>query len=127
VKVGAEARSAHLASGIRSRRQTLISRNAAEARRIGSNWKSSATTRSLRMSAGARFPTVVAKPVGEGVATVMETRADRDTETVLRAVSQTQGASPTDLARSLGWTYGNRHEASTSQSRGSSAIQPGMS
>jgi hypothetical protein len=59
----------------------------------------------LKDARGRNIPTVIARPVGEGVAAVMETRADRDTEAVLRAVSGTPGASPTDPARALGWSY----------------------
>jgi hypothetical protein len=53
---------------------------------------------------------VIAKPVGEANAAAPEARTDRDTETVLRAVSGTPGATPTDLARSLGRTYGPKAE-----------------
>jgi hypothetical protein len=59
---------------------------------------------------GRSIPTIVAMPVGEGAAAAMETRTDRDTEMVLRAVSNAPGATPTDFARSLGWIYGPKGE-----------------
>lgn len=52
------------------------------------------------------IPTVIARPVGGDRANVMEKGADHDNERVLRAVSDRQGSSPTDLAKALGWTYG---------------------
>ncbi len=64
----------------------------------------------LKDTRGRFIPTVIAKPVGESAAAVMEQRTDMDDERVLRAVSNAQGSSPTDLARALGWTYGARAE-----------------
>ncbi len=40
----------------------------------------------------------------------MEKRSDQDEQTVLRAVSDKPGLSPTDLARTVGWTYGTKNE-----------------
>jgi hypothetical protein len=59
---------------------------------------------------GRSIPTIVAMPVGEGAAAGMEKRSDHDTEAVLRAVSDAPGATPTDFARSMGWTYGPKSE-----------------
>jgi hypothetical protein len=49
---------------------------------------------------------VLARPVGDGAAFVMERRTDADMETVLAAVDRTPSATPSDLARLLGWTFG---------------------
>jgi AAA domain len=59
---------------------------------------------------GRPIASVVARPVGEGTAAVLEKRADLDMETVLAAVDRTRSATPTDLARSLGWTFGPKAE-----------------
>jgi hypothetical protein len=59
---------------------------------------------------GRTIPTVIAKPVAAGVAAVMETRSDRDTEMVLAAVHATPAATPAALARALGWVYGAKSE-----------------
>lgn len=64
----------------------------------------------LRDTRGRPIPTVIAKPVGEGKAEALEKRSDQDEETVLRAVSDKPGSSPTDLARAIGWTYGAKGE-----------------
>jgi hypothetical protein len=53
---------------------------------------------------------VVARPVGEGAVAVLEKRTDADAETVLAAVDRTPSATPTDLARTLGWTFGPKAE-----------------
>jgi len=56
-----------------------------------------------------RFTTsVLARPVAEGAAAVIETRADSDTIAVLNAVCSAPGCTPTDIARSLGWTFGSK-------------------
>lgn len=60
----------------------------------------------LKDTKGRPIPTVIARPVGGDKATFMEKGADQDNERVLRAVSDRQGSSPTDLAKVLGWTYG---------------------
>ncbi|MEY9884967.1 AAA family ATPase [Bradyrhizobium sp. USDA 329] len=60
----------------------------------------------LKDTKGRTIPTVIARPVGGDRANVVEKGADHDNERVLRAVSDRQGSSPTDLARALGWTYG---------------------
>ena len=60
----------------------------------------------LKDTKGRAIPTVIARPVGGDRINVMEKGADHDNERVLRAVSDQQGSSPTDLARALGWTYG---------------------
>jgi AAA domain/RepB DNA-primase from phage plasmid len=59
---------------------------------------------------GRPIASVVARPVGEGAAAVLEKRTDADMETVLAAVDRTPSATPTDLARSLGWTFGPKAE-----------------
>lgn len=64
----------------------------------------------LRDTRGRAIPTVIAKPVGEGKAAVMEKRSEQDDEIVLRAVSDKPGLTPTDLARAIGWTYGAKNE-----------------
>ncbi|MHB0768176.1 AAA family ATPase [Bradyrhizobium sp. 1.29L] len=60
----------------------------------------------LKDTKGRPIPTVIARPVGGDRANVVEKGADHDNERVLRAVSDKQGSSPTDLAKVLGWTYG---------------------
>jgi hypothetical protein len=59
---------------------------------------------------GRQMNSVVARPVGDGAAAIMEKRTDADTETVLNAVHSTPSATPTDLARVLGWTFGSKAE-----------------
>jgi hypothetical protein len=59
---------------------------------------------------GRPIASVVARPVGDGAAAVLEKRTDADMETVLAAVDRTPSATPTDLARSLGWTFGPKAE-----------------
>ncbi|WP_164936567.1 AAA family ATPase [Bradyrhizobium nanningense] len=60
----------------------------------------------LKDTKGRPIPTVIARPVGGDRANVVEKGADHDNERVLRAVSDRQGSSPTDLAKVLDWTYG---------------------
>lgn len=60
----------------------------------------------LKDAKGKAIPTVVARPVTEGAAAVMESRSDQDMERVLSAVFTTPAATPATLARALGWTYG---------------------
>jgi hypothetical protein len=58
-----------------------------------------------------RFTTsVVARPVGDGAAAIMEKRIDNDMETVLNAVQNIPSATLTDLARVLEWTFGPKSE-----------------
>ena len=64
----------------------------------------------LRDVRGRQIPTVVATPVDERTAAAVESKTDRDTEALLRAVSDGPGGSPTDYARALGWTYGAKQE-----------------
>lgn len=64
----------------------------------------------LKDARGRQMNSVVARPVGEGAAAIMEKRTDADTETVLNAVHSTPSATPTDLARVLGWTFGSKAE-----------------
>jgi hypothetical protein len=52
---------------------------------------------------GRSIPSVIAKPIADGPASAMETRTDRDAEATLAAVNRTPMATPTDLARVLGW------------------------
>jgi hypothetical protein len=59
---------------------------------------------------GRPIASVVARPVGDGVAAVLEKRTDADMETVLVAVDRTPSATTTDLARALGWTFGPKAE-----------------
>jgi hypothetical protein len=59
---------------------------------------------------GRPIASVVARPVGEGAAAVLEKRTDLDMETVLATVDRTPSATPTDLARALGWTFGVKGE-----------------
>lgn len=65
----------------------------------------------LKDARGRQMKSVLARPVAEGTAAVMEKRSDADTASVLRAVSDNPGLTPTDYARALGWTYGPRNEA----------------
>jgi hypothetical protein len=53
---------------------------------------------------------VVARPVGDGTAAIMEKRTDADMGTVLNVIHGTPCATPTDLARTLGWTFGSKAE-----------------
>jgi AAA domain len=62
----------------------------------------------LKDARGRQMNSVVARPVGDGAAAIMEKRTDADTETVLNAVHSTPSATPTDLARVLGWTFGSK-------------------
>jgi hypothetical protein len=64
----------------------------------------------LKDARGRQMNSVVARPVGDGAAAIMEKRTDADTETVLNAVHSTPSATPTDLARVLGWTFGSKAE-----------------
>lgn len=65
----------------------------------------------LKDARGRQMKSVLARPVAEGVAAVMEKRSDADTASVLRAVCDKPGLTPTDYARALGWTYGPKNEA----------------
>jgi hypothetical protein len=64
----------------------------------------------LKDARGRQMNSVVARPVGDGVAAVMEKRTDADMQLVLNAVHATLSASPSDLARILAWTYGAKSE-----------------
>jgi hypothetical protein len=58
-----------------------------------------------------RFTTsVLARPVADTTAAVMERRTDSDTLAVLDACCNTPNSTLTDLARSLGWTFGPKAE-----------------
>nr|WP_316178263.1 MULTISPECIES: AAA family ATPase [unclassified Bradyrhizobium] len=69
----------------------------------------------LRDVKGRAIPTVVARPVSEGAAEVMEKRADADMELLLDAVHRMPSATPTDLARALNWTFGARAEPNSNR------------
>jgi hypothetical protein len=60
----------------------------------------------LKDARGRQMNSVLARPVGDGAAFVMERRTDADMETVLAAVDRTPSATPSDLARLLDWTFG---------------------
>jgi AAA domain len=60
----------------------------------------------LKDARGRQMNSVLARPVGDGTAAVMEKRTDADMEAVLAAVYRTPSATPTDLARLLGWNFG---------------------
>jgi len=64
----------------------------------------------LKDARGRQMNSVVARPVGDGTAAIMEKRTDADMETVLNVVHGTPSATPTDLARVLGWTFGSKAE-----------------
>jgi hypothetical protein len=64
----------------------------------------------LKDARGRQMNSVVARPVGDGAAAIMEKRTDADMETVLNAVHSTPSATPTDLARVLGWAFGAKSE-----------------
>ncbi|SIO53793.1 AAA domain-containing protein [Bradyrhizobium erythrophlei] len=64
----------------------------------------------LKDARGRQMNSVVARPVGDGVAAIMEKRTDADMQLVLSAVDRTPSATPSDLARMLGWTYGAKSE-----------------
>jgi hypothetical protein len=64
----------------------------------------------LKDTRGRQMNSVLARPVGAGVAAVMEKRTDADMETVLAAVYRTPSATPTELARLLGWGFGAKAE-----------------
>jgi hypothetical protein len=59
---------------------------------------------------GRPIASVVARPVADGAAAVLEKRTDADIETVLTAIDRTPSSTRTDLARSLGWTFGLKAE-----------------
>jgi AAA domain len=64
----------------------------------------------LKDARGRQMNSVVARPVGDCAAAIMEKRTDADMETVLNVVHSTPSATPTDLARVLGWTFGSKAE-----------------
>jgi hypothetical protein len=64
----------------------------------------------LRDVKGRFIPTVVARPVADGVAAAMDIRAGADTEAMLAAVCSAPASRATDLAKALGWTYGAKRE-----------------
>ncbi|MGC2776830.1 MAG: AAA family ATPase [Bradyrhizobium sp.] len=64
----------------------------------------------LRDVKGRAIPTVVARPVSEGTAEVLEKRSDADMALVLDAAHRTPSTTPTELARVLGWTFGTKAE-----------------
>jgi AAA domain-containing protein len=64
----------------------------------------------LKDARGRQMNSVLARPVAAGVAAVMEKRTDADMETVLAAVYRTPSATPTELARLLGWNFGPKAE-----------------
>jgi len=64
----------------------------------------------LKDARGRQMRSVLARPVADGTAAVMEKRTDADLETVLGAVHNTPGATTTDLARVLGWTFGPKSD-----------------
>jgi hypothetical protein len=64
----------------------------------------------LKDARGRQMRSVLARPVAEGAAEVMEKRTDADTIAVLNALCNAPGATPTDLARVLGWTFGLKGE-----------------
>jgi AAA domain len=64
----------------------------------------------LKDARGRQMRSVIARPVGEGTAAVMEKRTDADMEAVLGTVHNTPSATPTDLARVLGWTFGPKSD-----------------
>jgi AAA domain-containing protein len=64
----------------------------------------------LKDARGRQMNSVVARPVGDGASAILEKRTDADMETVLAAVDRTPSATPTDLARALGWTFGLKAE-----------------
>jgi hypothetical protein len=64
----------------------------------------------LKDARGRQMRSVLARPVAEGAAEVMEKRTDADMIAALNALCSTPGATPTDLARVLGWTFGPKGE-----------------
>lgn len=64
----------------------------------------------LKDARGRQMKSVLARPVAEATAAVMERRADGDALVVLNALCNVPASTPTDLARALGWVYGTRQE-----------------
>lgn len=64
----------------------------------------------LKDARGRQMRSVLARPVADGTAAVMEKRTDTDTIAVLNAVCNAPGGTPTDFARLLDWTYGAKRE-----------------
>jgi hypothetical protein len=60
----------------------------------------------LKDARGRQMNSVLARPVGDGTAAVMEKRTDADMEAVLAAVDRTPSATPSDWAWLLDWTFG---------------------
>jgi len=63
----------------------------------------------LKDTRGRNIPTVVARPVDESAATVIEASGERDEDTVLRALpaQREAGLNPTEIARKLKWYIRN--------------------
>jgi hypothetical protein len=62
---------------------------------------------SLKDKRGRMIPTVIAEPISEtGIAEMQKTQRT-DEDSVLRTINATPVATPTDMARALGWTMHN--------------------
>ena len=59
---------------------------------------------------GRQMNSVIARPAADGAAAILEKRSDADLTMLLRTVCDKPAATPSDLARLLGWTYGAKSE-----------------
>ncbi len=64
----------------------------------------------LKDARGRQMNSVIARPAADGAAALMEKRSDADLTILLRTVCDKPAATPSDLARHLGWTYGAKAE-----------------
>jgi hypothetical protein len=62
----------------------------------------------LKDARGRQMKSVVARPIAETAAAITEARVDMDTTAVLKVICDgpQAGSTPTDIANTLGWTYG---------------------
>jgi hypothetical protein len=60
----------------------------------------------LKDARGRQMNSVLARPLGDGAAAILEKRTDIDMQAVLNVVHSAPSATPSDLARLLGWTFG---------------------
>jgi hypothetical protein len=71
----------------------------------------------LRDARGRQMNSVFARPIGTGSIAVLEKRADIDMQSVLNAVHTNPSATPTNLARSLGWTFGPKEQPNVNRAK----------
>jgi len=71
----------------------------------------------LKDARGRQMSSVLARPVGDGAAAVMEKRTDADMQSMLSAVDRTPSATPSELARLLGWTFGPKAQLNVNRAK----------